>query len=214
MASSAFNEFRFNVMDARRLLQAHGVLSNGTPGKKGLGHITRSGVVMLCAAWEHYQESILLESAGFLSRELHDPQSLPLSVRKHLSSYVKKATHELKPMELAGDGWRTLYVAVVRDETSALNTPKSEKLKSLYERLIGVPDVTVFWSVGGKPIDDFVSTRGDIAHKGRKAEYIAAGTLSFYIEQIITTASEHDNAVCDYLKSAAGTTYQPWRRTA
>lgn len=98
MASQAFNEFRFNILDAWRLHQAHSVLSNNTRGKKGLGHITRSGVVMLCAAWEHYQESVLVEAAGFLASQIHDPQQLPLPVKKHLSAVVKKAQHELKPM--------------------------------------------------------------------------------------------------------------------
>ena len=214
MASSAFNEFRFNVLDAWRLHQAHGILSNGTPGKKGLGHITRSGVVMLCVAWERYHESLLLEGAKFLSAQIRDPSNLPLSVKKHLSSFVRKASHELKPMDLAGDGWRTLYVAVVADETQALNTPKSEKLKSLYERLLGVPDVDANWSTGGKPIDDFVSARGDIAHNGRRAPYIAASALKYYIEMIESVASEHDNKLCDYLKAASGSGYQPWKRTA
>lgn len=90
MASVAFNEFRYNILDARRLHQAHGKLSNGAPGKKGLGHITRSGAIMLCAAWEHYQESILVEGTAFLAKEIRDPQSLPLPVRKHISDFVKK----------------------------------------------------------------------------------------------------------------------------
>ncbi len=214
MASSAFNEFQFNVFDARRLHQAHGVLSAGSPGKKGLGHITRSGVVMLCAAWERYNESILIEGAGYLAKEIHDPNNLPLNVKKHLSALAKKSMHELKPMELAGDGWRTLYVSVVRDETVSLNTPKSQKLRILYDSLLGVPDVSSFWSIGAIPIDNFVTTRGDIAHNGRNAPYIAAGTLKNYIEMIENVASEHDNALCDYLKLTANCPHQPWRRTA
>lgn len=214
MASSAFNEFRYNLHDAKRLYQAHGVLSSKTPGKKGLGHITRSGVVMLCAAWERYNEAVIVESVKYLSREVHDPNNLPLTVKKHLSNTVKKSNHELKPMELAGSGWRLLYATQAIDETSSLNTPKSEKLKVLYERLTGLPDVTSFWTVGAKPIDDFVSTRGYIAHNGRNAEYITAGTLNYYIEMIEKATSEHDNKFCDYLKGVSGSTIQPWRRTA
>ncbi len=214
MASSAFNEFRYNVHDAKRLYQAHGVLSAATPGKKGLGHITRSGVFMLCAAWERYHEAVLLEGVTYLSKEIRDPNNLPLSVRKHLSAITKQSSHELKPMELAGNGWRALYIAQAADETSALNTPKSGKLKVLYERLAGIPDVVTFWNIGARPIDDFVSARGDIAHNGRRSPYIAAGTLNYYIDMIETTAAEHDHAFCDYLKAASGSTYQPWRKTA
>lgn len=214
MASTSFNEFRYNMHDAKRLHQAHGVLSAATPGKKGLGHITRSGVVMLCAAWERYHESVLVEGVSYLSREIYDPNHLPLSVRKHLSAIAKQSAHELKPMELAGNGWRALYVAQATDETGSLNTPKSGKLKTLYDRLAGVPDVSAFWTIGAQPIDDFVSTRGDIAHNGRKSPYITAGTLNYYINMIQDAAAEHDHNFCDYLKAASGATVQPWRKTA
>lgn len=214
MASSAFNEFRYNVHDAKRLLQAHATLSAATPGKKGLGHVTRSGVVMLCAAWERYQEAVLVEGVTYLAREIRDPQNLPLNVRKHLSKIAKQSHHELKPMELAGDGWRGIYVAQAIDETSLLNTPKSEKLKTLYDRLSGVPDVSAFWSVGAQPIDNFVTTRGDIAHNGRKSPYIVAGTLAHYVGMVERAASDHDNAFCDHLKTVSGSAYQPWRKTA
>lgn len=117
-------------------------------------------------------------------------------------------------MELAGDGWRTLYVSLATDETGSLNTPKSGKLKDLYERLAGVPDISTFWTIGAKPIDDFVSTRGDIAHNGRRSPYITAGTLNFYIQTIEAVAAEHDNKFCDFLKATSGSAYQPWRKTA
>lgn len=214
MASSAFNEFQYNLLDAKRLHQAHGIVSAGTPGKKGLGHLTRSGVVMLCAAWERYNESVIVEAVGYLAKVIRDPNNLPLPVRKHLSAIARQHVHELKPMELAGDGWRTLYVAQATDETSSLNTPKSGKLKVLYERLTGLPDVSEFWTIGAKPVDDFVSVRGDIAHNGRNAPYIAAGTLQSYIDMTEAVTAEHDNKFCDYLKAASGSTYQPWRRTA
>lgn len=108
MASSAFNEFRYNIYDAKRLLQAHSILSAAPPGKKGLGHITRSGVVMLCAAWERYQEAVLVEGVTYLAKEIRDTNNLPLNVKKYLSKIAKNSQHELKPMELAGEGWRRL----------------------------------------------------------------------------------------------------------
>jgi hypothetical protein len=214
VASCAFKEFRYNVLDAKRLLKVHRVLSAGTPGKKGLGHITRSGVVMLCAAWECYHESVIVEAVDHLTRAVRDPNNLPLPVRKHLSAVAKQGPHELKPMELAGDGWRTLYVASATDEVTALNTPKLGKLKALYERYIGIVNIASFWTIGAEPIDDFVSARGEIAHNGRGAPYIGAVALERYIKIIQATASEHDNRLCDELKVTGGGAYQPWRRTA
>lgn len=214
MASSAFSDFRYNILDAKRLYQVHGILSASRPGKKGLGHITRSGVVMLCAAWERYHEEILVEGVSYLSREIHDPNKLPLTVRKSLSKLVKEVKHELKPMELAGNGWRAVYVALANDKTSSLNTPKSENLKDLYKSLAGVNDISTFWSIGARPIDDFVSKRGEIAHNGRKAPYVVAGSLLGYIEMIQKAAAEHDDKFCDYLKAQSESAIQPWRKTA
>ena len=87
-------------------------------------------------------------------------------------------------MELAGEGWRTPYVAVATDEVDALNTPKSEKLKVLYDRLGGVPDVSSFWLLDTPAIDELITVRGGIAHNGRGAPYIGAGTLQRHIELI------------------------------
>lgn len=71
-----------------------------------------------------------------------------------------------------------------------------------------------FWSIGATPVDDFVSTRGDIAHNGRKSPYIVSGTLRYYIDMIEKAVSEHDHKFCDYLKAESGSIYQPWRKTA
>lgn len=211
MPSQAYREFRYNLMDALRLSQAHTELSKKTPGKKGLSHLTRSGVVMLCAAWERYHEAVIVEAVGYLAKETRDPNNLPLSVRKNLSAVAKNHKHDLKPMELAGEGWRTLYVALATDETDSLNTPKSTKLKNIYESLTGLSDVTTLWTNGAKVVDDFVSTRGNIAHKGRNSPYIYANELENYISMIVTIVTEHDNKFCEYLTSVAKA-YQPWNR--
>ncbi|WP_171938748.1 HEPN domain-containing protein [Herbaspirillum rubrisubalbicans] len=214
MASTAFNEFEFNVMDAKRLLQAHGVLSNGNPGKKGLGHITRSGVVMLCAAWERYQEAVLVEGVKYLASEIPDPNNLPLKVRQYLSQHVREAKNVLTPMQLAGTGWQNLYIQLAEDATEALNTPKSENLKALYSRFVGVTDVSAYWTGGAAAIDSFVTTRGDIAHNGRTSPYIKASVLRGHIDTIERAVRDHDHRFCDTLKGNAGSTRQPWRKTA
>jgi hypothetical protein len=214
MASSSFSEFKYNILDAKRLHQAHGVLSEATPGKKGLGHITRSGVVMLCAAWERYHEAIIVEGVKYLSEKILDPGSLPVKVKEYLSRIAKESKHQLKPMELAGEGWRAFYICQVIDETKSLNTPKSANLQSLYSKCLGEVDVMSYWGIDYKRIDDFVKTRGEIAHNGRNSPYISASSLNQYISMIEQVASEHDNAFCDYLKTACSSTLQPWRKTA
>lgn len=214
MASSAFADYEFNVMDARRLLQAHALMVEGKPGKKGFGHITRSGVVMLCAAWESYQEAVIVEGVKYVAGELGSPKSLPKSVKKYISAHVKADKNELRPLDLAGDGWRDIYLGLAKSSTENLNTPKSDRLVELFDRLLGIADIAALWTVGSQAIDDFVSVRGEIAHNGRNAPYTKASTLKMYIDMIDRAVREQDNKLCDLLKATAAGAKQPWRKTA
>jgi len=90
MPSSAYRKFLHNTADVDRLIDAHKNLSPSTNGKRGLGHITRSGVVMLCAAWELYAEDVLIESVKYIASETARPLDLPKSVQKNLASRIKE----------------------------------------------------------------------------------------------------------------------------
>jgi len=81
MPSKAFTEFRKNIADVDNLISSHRILNNGGRGKKGLGHITRSGIVMLCATWELYIESLLCESLEIILNRKTTPKDLPTIVK-------------------------------------------------------------------------------------------------------------------------------------
>ena len=91
MPSQAYRKFLHNVHDVERLITSHNALSpNGNGrGRRGLGHITRSGVVLLCAAWELYVEDLLIECSKYLSNNFFNPTELPLSVKKNLAKLIK-----------------------------------------------------------------------------------------------------------------------------
>lgn len=128
MPSKAYSDFKTNIIDVDNLIDAHSSLNTGNRGKKGLGHITRSGIVMLCATWELYIESLLCESLGILANRKSTPKNLPTLIQKSLAKLTKEDKHELKPLELAGDGWRSTLIDYAKAETDILHTPKSEKL--------------------------------------------------------------------------------------
>jgi hypothetical protein len=110
MPSSALIKFENNMLvDVDRIIQSHGQLNHDGMGRRGLGHITRSGVLMLCAAWELYLEELLIESARIFIRRAHSPGQLPQPVQKEIAKVVRESKHELKPLELAGDGWKIIY---------------------------------------------------------------------------------------------------------
>ena len=77
MPSIAYTEFKKNIIDVDNLIAAHTTLNTGSRGKKGLGHITRSGIVMLCATWELYIETLLCESLQILLHRKNNPRELP-----------------------------------------------------------------------------------------------------------------------------------------
>lgn len=213
MPSQAHGNFRYNLVDVDRLIQSHTIIKSGDKGKQGLGHITRSGVVMLCAAWELYIEELVRESVGILSDRLDLPTELPLPVQKELSRTVKSAKHELRPLHLAGDGWKQVY----RDRTNGLaekfNTPKVNNISDLFERLVGIEDLTATLSVTERDIDSFVTARGGIAHKGRHAAYVKMGKLVKYKDMMVQVAIEIDNLVSDFLRDHTNGK-KPWNVTS
>ncbi len=170
MPSAALLKFEGNLLvDVDRIVESHAQLNHTGQGRRGLGHITRSGVLMLCAAWELYLEELLVAAAGALAQRAGSPHDLPRAVQRELSKCVRDAKHELKPLELAGDGWRTVYDEHVRACAAGLNTPRSGTLDPIFKRFVGIEYISQFWSVGAPVIDGFVTARGEIAHRGRDA---------------------------------------------
>ena len=96
LSYTLFNTFRYNLVEVNRLIESHEALKGTTQGKKGLGHIIQSAVVMLCAAWEMYVEHVALEGADHLTDRVHAPDKLPLPVQKELAKVVRDSQHELK----------------------------------------------------------------------------------------------------------------------
>ena len=213
MPSDAFSAFRYNAVDVERLIDSHGKLHAGNPGRKGLGHITRSGVVMLCAAWELYAESLLVEGAEFLVQKCQAPTELPLDVQKELARHVRESKHELKALALANDGWRGVLVAHAGHWCDGLHTPKAGPLNELFNKLLGVEKLSECWSCGQAQVNDFVGVRGDIAHRGRYADYIKLPQLKDYLALIDQVAVETDNAISNHLKNVAPGKKKPWNIT-
>lgn len=213
MPSSALAKLKNNLIDVDRLIEAHTALGTGQPGRHGLGHITRSGVVMLCGAWELYAEQVLVEAVRVVADRLDLPDQLPVPARKRLSAHVKGAKNELKPLELAGTGWKTVYVRDALDVAAGVNTPKSHILdEQLFTPFVGCL-VSTCWTCGADAVDDFVSVRGDIAHRGRDADYVTIWRLRDYRAMIFKVAIETDNHMANEVKSISPTHRIPWQRS-
>jgi len=167
---------------------------------------------MLCAAWELYLEEVLLESAKYLEIRCQKPDELPLPVKKELASSVKKSKDELKPLELAGDGWKTVYINHLETTIASINTPKSTIVDPIFERFLGIENLSNEWSLGSSAIDSFVQARGDIAHRGRDAQYVTIERLRDYKAGVRQTVVETDNRLASYLRDASHSRRMPWNR--
>ena len=210
MSSSAYTSFEYNLVDVDRLISSHAALSGTGQGRRGLGHITRSGVVMLCAAWELYIEHVLVEGLKYVANNTTSPDDLPVVVRKTISRYVKDHLHELKPLELAGTGWKKVLLDIADVETQKLNTPKAGPVNLLYKNLLGFDSVADCWSIGANQIDVFVGTRGDIAHQGRHANYVPIGKLGTYRSEVAQSVVDTDNAVANHIRDHFNVPRKPW----
>lgn len=211
MPSKALLKFENKLLvDVEKLIETHEELNHSGGGRRSLGYITRSGVVMLCAAWELYLEELLAESAEKIAEKADSPKSLPLAVQKELAATVKKAKNDLEPLKLAGFGWRSVYLEHIKETIENIHSPKSNKVDDIFHRLLGVAVLSDCWSDGKDKIDGFVETRGEIAHRGSDASYVRIGALKKYREQIERAVEDTDNSVADHIKSI--TTRSPWNR--
>jgi hypothetical protein len=213
LPSKSFRKFETKLLvDVDRIIDSHAFLNHDGGGRRGLGHITRSGVLMLCAAWELYVEDALQESVEYFIDKYENPKDLPKPVKKELAKTVKESKHELKPLELAGEGWKSLYRNHVSEVLRGLNTPKSGNLDILFNRMIGVPRVSDWWSLGKDEIDHFVTMRGDVAHRGSDAKYVTIKKLKDYKGKVTQTTLDLDNELTEYLCRVTPGIERPWRR--
>lgn len=214
MPSESFKEFEQNLTDVKRIVSLHNTLSRpngaGRRGKRGLGHLTRGGIVLLCAAWERYVESVLEEGAAFLGRR-HSHATLPAGPRQFVLDYVN---HNQTPHTQADlqNNLEAALVAAVQRKTEKLNTPKHAKVQPLFANVLGVVDIAAAWSCGHQPIDNFVVLRGGVAHRGGQAPYVRFAALTNAVASVSEYAAETDNHLSDHLRTLVTPSRRPWNR--
>lgn len=210
MPSKARNTFeKRSLIDVERLIDLYNEVKPDTRGRKHLGHLTRSCVVMLCAGWEVYIEDILQEAVEFLCKNVKDPSVLSKEVQKKLAKHMREKKDELAIMNLAGNGWKECLMELVQTKAQGLNNPKKDQINELFEQLIGLKNLSVAWGKNA-PIDSFVARRGEIAHKGGQAGYVQIGELEGYVSLIKETVEKTDEKVRVFLNNLAKK--PPWHR--
>ncbi|WP_067149957.1 MAE_28990/MAE_18760 family HEPN-like nuclease [Pseudotamlana agarivorans] len=201
MPSKSYIDFLELLEDVDSLTDTHFHLSKGKVGRKKLGFLTRSAVVMLCAAWERYNENLLLESINIILNSNIQAKDLPITIKQNISEKVKLNKNNIYPIELADEGWRNLWLGFAINDTESLHTPNSDKLNLLFKRHLGILNYSTLW-IGGSSvkIDNFIKVRGEIAHNGGKSKYVRISSLKKYIDLTTDNAIEIDFKISHLLK--------------
>lgn len=206
MPSASRKSFEKHLLkDVEQLRVRHRDAHPG-PGRPS-SDLTRSGVFLLCAAWELYAEEVILEACAHVTAAAESPEKLPVSVKAALAKAAKSDSHDFGVLQLAGEGWRDYLRVLAQADVAALNTPRAHNLIPLFERYVGV-DTKAFFELRKDRISEFVSKRGDIAHKGAKAGHVSINDLDADYAYICELVKDLDNFLIEPIKQISGS--RPW----
>ncbi|AET61221.1 hypothetical protein HPL003_22485 [Paenibacillus terrae HPL-003] len=215
MPSYSFGDYRRRTLDVQKLSDDYKTLKDifYSRGRVALDHLTRSGILMLCGAWETYIEDVLREVATHLAT-LEKIDELPREVKSTIAQYVRNHKNVNKALELAESNWKTLYLNEIVEETiSRFNTPKVKNIKDISKKLIGYEGILdCLISEEIDLINDFVKFRGHIAHnvRDRSEQYLNVETLDKYMDEFQMVVSRIDNQLLTYIRQYK--TSRPWNK--
>jgi hypothetical protein len=212
MPSRSFDEYRKNLRDVHRLVFLHQNASGTTRGKRGLGHLTRAGLLLLCAAWERYVETVLIEGATYLTTSLPGCASLPAIIHQKVVNHANNNSTPWSAADLLTPSWAQVYLDAIARKTTALNTPKYHKIQGLFHDYLGIADIGQCWSLGSALLDRFVVLRGEVAHRGAQSRYVHFSQLLKYEKDVTIFVKETDNYLSDQLRFLVYPQYRPWNR--
>lgn len=208
MPSQARLNFERNLLrDVERLEEMH---REQFPGR-GRPHsiLTRSGIFLLCAAWELYCEEVIKEAFEHVVGHANAPLDLPEHPRRTLANAIKADKHELAVLRLAGDGWKDYLREHAEKKLEELNTPNCANVTDLFKRLVGI-DVEPILGQHTQALLDFIAKRGDIAHRGAQAGHVSINDLQADHQFVRALVVRLDNEIIQPIQDACG--HRPWNR--
>ncbi|MFG6178930.1 HEPN domain-containing protein [Halomonas sp. THAF12] len=219
---SPIRSLQANMKDVDRLLEIHTDIGGTAAGRRyGSEVLNKSAVVMTCANWEAFVETLAEKAIDHILTKSRDHQSVPKVIRKGVASQLKDHKNELKVWDLAADGWKDAILGfrdrVISENISPFNTPKPHNVKELFKKLLDIDDVCANWYWQGMSkvkaadkLKKFVSTRGAIAHRGELDSSITKQYVEQHIEFVIRLSVRTSNVVRDHVKQQTGS--YPWKR--
>lgn len=214
MPSQARRSFDALSSDIEKLLSYDLVGPRGGKSTEKSEVLNKSAIVLLTAFWEAYCEDLAIEGVEHLIAFTSEPSDLPKRIRQLVASELRETPHELAMWQLAGDGWKKLLrerLDVFRD-ASNLNTPNSKHVEDLFEKYIGMPGLSHHWKWPGMTaekartkLDQLVSLRGDIAHRGAASQPVSRSTTKSYLDHVRRLVGRTGGSVNTFLRAQTGT---------
>jgi hypothetical protein len=68
------------------------------------------------------------------------------------------------------------------------------------------------WTVGAEDISEFVHVKGEIAHTGRKAQYVNIGGLQNYLDEFKRVAVDTGDFLAEFVRDNTPDDTLPWYR--
>ena len=182
--------------------------------------LNRSAVVLLCASWEAYIEDVATESFKFMLRSSDDPKVFPAKVRVLASRHLLEDPDGRKIWDLAGSGWKKVMEghshSVINVVLRDFHAPKSGKIDTLFEHLLGLRKVSNSWrwrnmtvERARNKLDGFVEVRGDIAHRVRADRSIQLSWVRGRAEHLVGLVGTTEAALAKHVRKRVGK--RPWK---
>lgn len=205
MPSQARVDFDKNLTDVNRLFVIYAAFTPRLPGVNGglktkrqqqsLEVLNRSMILLINSMWEVYCEDVVAEAVLYLATHARTWEDIPVDVKKRMVRDLEKDKSDLAAWKLADNGWRKMLEDRVKklqnDGAWGVNTPNSDRLDAFFRTEIGVAKISAHWTLRAMSADDassklneFVTLRGEIAHRARSLKPISKKSAKDYLTHI------------------------------
>lgn len=221
MPSKSHGKFTKNKADIARLWEIHeAVAGSGVGRKHAVEVLNRSAIVFITSCWEAYVEDVAMEAFDWLLANAPAADSIPLKVRTlAVRDILAAEKKDALVWNLADSKWRSV-LEKHRDKTkkkwvNPLNTPKSSQVEDLFETVLGLRALCRGWRWRGmsaanavKKLDNYVSLRGQIAHRLKGSRSVHKATSRDYLAHVSRLVDMTDHATRSHLVGTVGKS--PW----
>lgn len=196
MPTKARDSFDESAKEVDRLLGIHTEIGGDTPGRKyDLEVLNKSGIVLITAIWEGFCEDLASEGLDHIVTHATKPDQLPKELRKRIARELREDKNDLAVWDLAATGWKKYLKLrgqkLTEERNRRLNTPRTSNIDDFFQRTLGIDNVSSSWywqglskAMAKKKLDDFVTLRGAIAHRGKASHSCKKSHVKKYLNHV------------------------------